>query len=56
LVSDIEGGTQTEGVREKGAEEIFGSKRDEMTVGWRKLHNEEHHNLYSSKIIIRLIK
>jgi hypothetical protein len=24
---------------------IFGSKRDEMTGGWRKLHNEELHNL-----------
>jgi hypothetical protein len=27
---------------------IFGSKRDEVTGGWRKLHNEELHNLYSS--------
>jgi hypothetical protein len=27
---------------------IFGSKRDEVTGGWRKLHNEEFHNLYSS--------
>jgi hypothetical protein len=26
---------------------IFGSKRDEVTGGWRKLHNEELHNLYS---------
>jgi hypothetical protein len=26
---------------------IFGPKRDEMTVGWRKLHNEEFHNLYN---------
>jgi hypothetical protein len=25
---------------------IFGSKRDEVTGGWRKLHNEELHNLY----------
>jgi hypothetical protein len=24
---------------------IFGSKRDEVTGGWRKLHNEELHNL-----------
>jgi hypothetical protein len=35
---------------------IFGPKRDEMTVGWRKLHNEELHNLYSSPSIIRMIK
>jgi hypothetical protein len=27
---------------------IFASKRDEMTGSWRKLHNEELHNLYSS--------
>jgi hypothetical protein len=27
---------------------IFGPKRDEMTGGWRKLHNEELHDLYSS--------
>jgi hypothetical protein len=25
---------------------IFGPKRDEVTGGWRKLHNEELHNLY----------
>jgi hypothetical protein len=35
---------------------IFGPKRDEETVGWRKLHNEELHNLYSSPSIIRVIK
>jgi hypothetical protein len=32
---------------------IFGRKRDEVTGGWRKLHNEELHNLYSSPSIIR---
>jgi hypothetical protein len=35
---------------------IFGPKRDDVTGGWRKLHNEELHNLYSSPNIIRLIK
>jgi hypothetical protein len=35
---------------------IFGSKRDEMTRGWRKLHNEELHNLYSSQSIFRMFK
>jgi hypothetical protein len=36
--------------------EIRELKRDEMTGGWRKLHNEELHNLYSSPSIIRIIK
>jgi hypothetical protein len=35
---------------------IFGPKRDELTGGWRELHNEELHNLYSSPSIIRMIK
>jgi hypothetical protein len=35
---------------------IFGSKREEVTGGWRKLHNEELYNLYSSLSIIRMIK
>jgi hypothetical protein len=35
---------------------IFGPKRDELTGGWRKLRNEELHNLYSSPSIIRVIK
>jgi hypothetical protein len=34
---------------------IFGPKRDEKTGGWRKLHNEELHELYSSPNIIRMI-
>jgi hypothetical protein len=35
---------------------IFEPKRDEVTGGWRKLHNEELHNLYSSPSIIRIMK
>jgi hypothetical protein len=35
---------------------IFGPKRDEATGDWKKLHNEELHNLYSSPSIIRMIK
>jgi hypothetical protein len=30
---------------------IFGPKREEVSGGWRKLHNEEPHNLYSSHIL-----
>jgi hypothetical protein len=35
---------------------IFDPKRDEVTAGWRKLHNEELHNLYSSPSTIRMTK
>jgi hypothetical protein len=35
---------------------LNGPKRDDVTGDWRKLHNEELHNLYSSRNIIRLIK
>jgi hypothetical protein len=35
---------------------IFAPNRDEVTGGWRKIHNEELHNLYSSPSIIRMIK
>jgi hypothetical protein len=34
---------------------IFGPKRDEITGGWRKLHNEELHDLYSLPNVIRMI-
>jgi hypothetical protein len=35
---------------------IFGRKKDGVMGGWRKLHNEKLHNLYSSSSIIRIIK
>jgi hypothetical protein len=35
---------------------IFGPMRDEVTGKWRKLHNGELHNLYSSPDIIRQMK
>jgi hypothetical protein len=35
---------------------IFRPKRDKVTGGWRKLHNEELHGLYSSPSIVRVIK
>jgi hypothetical protein len=35
---------------------IFGQKRDEETGGWRNLHNEELHNLYTFASIIRMSK
>jgi hypothetical protein len=35
---------------------IFGPKMGDVVRGWRKLHNEELHNLYSSPSIIGIIK
>jgi len=35
---------------------IFGPERDEAKSGWRKVHNEELHDLYCSPNIIRVIK
>jgi hypothetical protein len=35
---------------------IFGPKRNEVTIEWRKSHNEELRDLYSSTSIIRIIK
>jgi hypothetical protein len=35
---------------------IFGPKRDEVTGCWRKLHNEELRNLYSSLSVIGIVK
>jgi hypothetical protein len=34
---------------------IFGPKMEEVVGGWRRLHNEELHNLYASPYIIRVI-
>jgi hypothetical protein len=35
---------------------IFGMRRDEVTGGWRKLHNEELHGFYSLPSIIRMME
>jgi hypothetical protein len=35
---------------------MFGTKRVEVTEGWRKLHNEEHHDMFASRNIIREMK
>jgi hypothetical protein len=51
LVSDIKGVFENRVLRR-----IFGPKRDEVTGEWRKLLNEELHDLYSSPSIIRIIK
>jgi hypothetical protein len=35
---------------------IFGPKRKEVAVGWRRLHNEELHNLYASTSVGRVVR
>jgi hypothetical protein len=35
---------------------IFGPRRDEVAGEWRKLHNQELHDLYSSPSIISIMK
>jgi hypothetical protein len=40
----------------KGAKENIWTENDEVTGGWRKLHNEELHNFYSSPAIIKMTK
>jgi hypothetical protein len=44
------------GVFENRVLRIFGLRRDEVTEEWRKLHNEELHDLYSLPSIIRVVK
>ena len=43
-------------IQNKVLRRIFGPKRDESTVEWRKLHNEELNDLYSSPNTVRVIK
>jgi hypothetical protein len=35
---------------------IFGSKQEEVAGGWRRLHNEDLHNLYASTDVIKVMK
>ena len=58
LGNDIEGGTYAGGgvLENRILRRIFGPKRDKVTREWRKLHNEEFTDLYSSPNIVRVIK
>jgi hypothetical protein len=51
----VEGRSQTNGVSKQGAEKNI-CTLDEVTRGWRKLHNEEFHDLFSLPNVTRVIK
>ena len=46
---------QAKGISNRILRRIFGPKRDEHGE-WRKLHNEERHNLYRSPNVVSVIK
>ena len=56
MVADIAEGKEAEGDESMVLRRIFGPRRDEVTGDWRRLHNEELNDLYSSPNIVRLIK
>jgi hypothetical protein len=49
------GRTRSKDVSERGAQESIWTYKD-VTGGWKKLHNEEFHNLYSSSDDIRVMR
>jgi hypothetical protein len=55
LVSDIKGGTLRV-LENRVLKRIFEPKRYQMTGRWRKIHNKNHHDLYSSPSKIGMIK
>jgi hypothetical protein len=56
LVSGIKGRKRLRVFEYKVLGRIFRPMGDEVTGGWRELHNEELHNLYSSPSIIRIVE
>jgi len=56
LVADIEGGTQAGVFDNRVLRRAFGSKRDEVTGEWRRLHNEELRDHSSLPNIVGVVK
>jgi len=56
LVSHIEGGVRLRVFKNKVLWKTFGPKMDKVTVQWRRLHNEEHYDLYYFPNINQVIK
>jgi hypothetical protein len=55
-VFDIKREEHREDISERGVAIIFGRRRHDVRGGWRKLHNEQLHNLYVLPSIIIMIK
>jgi hypothetical protein len=49
FVSDVKGGTRLRVFENRVLRRIFGSKRNEVTRGLRKMHKEELHNIIFAK-------
>jgi hypothetical protein len=56
LVSDFKEVLRQSVVEDRVLKRIFLPKSHEVTGGWKKLYNEELHNLYSSPSIMRMMK
>jgi hypothetical protein len=56
LVADIDRVTRLRVFENRALRRIFGPRKDEVTGEWRKLHNEELNDLYSSPSIVPVIK
>jgi hypothetical protein len=56
LVSGIKGEHRLRVFENRVLRRTFGPKSDELVGGWRKLHNEELHKLYSSTGILMITK
>jgi len=56
LVVDIGGERKLRVFENMVLRRIFGPRRDEVTGEWRRLHNDELNDLYSSPNIVRVIK
>jgi hypothetical protein len=56
LVPLTKGGTYLRVFENRVLRKMYGSKREEVAGGWRRLHNEEVHNLYASSHTINVMK
>jgi len=56
LVADIEGGTRLRAFEIEVLSRIFVPKGGEVRGEWRKLHNEEPNDIYSSPSVVRVIQ